>query len=363
MLVRSSSLSGLHQHNSKSDEKPQSEETPKTRQRFEIKERKSNKNGEQLSWGWLLSPGRHNLRPHISDRSAFPPLRRTPILARILLKLDERFSEYCYHLSDPSIEEARMACTFIWDASFLYTTLSPKESPSSSKQNLTKNEPENTTNEIMAWLGNRSGLHAPGGIMKPSAVTRSRTENAASIIDLENEWEKYLAPLILLAGAEALFSEMQHVREKKLVRRMVWLYERVAGDLIVLKESLCDPFLLATSNEATAELRNENSTASPNQHEIIAASSIATSLLGLVAVTKVRCQMIQIQSNFFTHSEAKLAPPLVWTDIAHSFEQLMSFLPELQDSGSAMYLIEAVRLELTSWTLLLRLVHHVMRCK
>lgn len=367
MLVRSSSLSGIHQYHSDSDDKPRKEELKSRRQKHELKERKAHNQSTEVGWSWLLSPSpRHNLRPHISERSAFP-LRRTPVLTRFLLKLHEHFTDYCKFLSDPSIENVVKACTN-WDASTIHvTSSSPNLSPSSSStQNLTISS-GNATSEIMAWLSSRSVLKSP----KPGLMKRSRTESATSMIDLEGEWEKYVAPLLLLAGAEALFSEMQHIREKKMVKRMTWLYERVAGDLMVLKESLCDSFLLTASKESTTAAafttgepsNSQSNNTSSNQQETQAAASLTASLHALVAITRARCQMIQTQSNVFTHSEAEQPSSLVWMDIARTYEELVLSLPEIQKSGLAAPLIDSVRKETTAWMLLMRLVQHVERCK
>lgn len=56
-----------------------------------------------------------------------------------------------------------------------------------------------------------------------------------------------MSPLLLLAGAEASYVQMEHLLSECNAKNLLSLYNKIADDLLAVKETLCDPFLTMAS--------------------------------------------------------------------------------------------------------------------
>ena len=126
---------------------------------------------------------------------------------------------------------------------------------------------------------------------------------------LESEWETFVSPLLLLAGAEVLSAGLEHLRLQPDAKNKIGhiktlttlsasaslacLYQQINLGLLRTQEVLCEPFLrqptssLAAPSEATC------------QNHFVQAKHLAVSISSLVTAINVRCQLIDLQAALF----------------------------------------------------------------
>lgn len=122
-----------------------------------------------------------------SQTSSKPLIRRTPVLAVLLKRLENNMSSYCTHLAAREMKEAAA----LLDSSVVTAS--------------------------------------------PTATPKSRF--SGSSMSLESEWDTYVSPFLLLSGAESLYFSLAPSNQ------LVNLYKRIADDFVIVKQRLCDIFL------------------------------------------------------------------------------------------------------------------------
>lgn len=158
------------------------------------------------------------------------------------------------------------------------------------------------------------------------SVSASAPQIYSSTKALESEWDTYVSPFLLLAGAESLYHS--------LAPNLLKLYNRITDDLVIVKERLCDAFL------------------EPESPLFLTANSLATSLQLLVLFCKARIQLIRMMEDLFQIN-----------DIAMAHDTCASlFVEDTQDS--AVYpLIASLNVELKNWIRCTQVCHALEACR
>jgi hypothetical protein len=237
------------------------------------------------------------------------------------MKIDQLLPRYCQHLSDPTHANATLACTLL--DSVMTTTMS-----STTVDATTRNTNINTNNSVhpeattpsKRWLTlpQRSPSSSSSAFLTPAIV-------------LENEWETYASPFLLLAAAEVLYSNrLEHLQppsrstttttttklpdrkiedrsEVSKVTSLLELYERIDQDLRYIQEILCEPFLRSSDPSTTLlslpQLPSGTIPQPPPPQQDYqyhqAAVSVTDSIRVLSVIVSIRCQMISFQSLIF----------------------------------------------------------------
>ena len=95
-----------------------------------------------------------------------------------------------------------------------------------------------------------------------------------STLALQGTWETYISPFLLLAAAEALYAQERSLK-------LIALYVKVATDLTVVQQTLCDPFV--------------GNTAAFHHNTAI---SLTQYLVGFREWTAMRCQLLELVASF-----------------------------------------------------------------
>ena len=322
------------------------------------------------------------------ERSLAPPhrkrvVRRTPVLTLALLKLDEHLITYCRHLADPSYENVEQACSLL-DSS-VATASTDQDSPSYHYGSPAAHTPTSPSrlaspsrSPITSWLtGGGTGE-------SPSAHHHHHhhASPASSALILEGEWEKFVTPLFLLAGAEAIYASLGHY-QLDVARNLVSLYQRIGKDLQGVREMLCDPFLsglapqpvpttppssskMSTEQPEPSTIRGGLSSSTPeNPSETLGptlamyyerASSLATSLQALHNLCLIRCQVIRLSSTLLWDT-----PKPKFGDLARAFYELLPALP--REASRAFPVVKVLGDELQTWKYLMETAFSVERCR
>lgn len=100
--------------------------------------------------------------------------------------------------------------------------------------------------------------------------------------------------MTLFAGLEAVYASMAHASQDRIVAHNLFrLYQRAREDLILVRETLCDPFVPLTTREPAVPIATASSAALFAYRE--KAHAVGLSLDALVSVCQCRCQLIQHQ--------------------------------------------------------------------
>jgi len=103
---------------------------------------------------------------------------------------------------------------------------------------------------------------------------------------LESEWDTLQQGFLVLATAEYLYQDLQHVKKGHSLRG---LYEHAILQIAQMHATLCEPFLSIPAGTASRE----------NKY-ITAAKSVSATLQCLLTLCQTRIELIHIQSNLFT---------------------------------------------------------------
>ena len=252
---------------------------------------------------------------HHHSHHARPP-QQPPFLTIVLMKIDQLLPRYCQHLSDPTHANATLACTLL-DSVMTTTMTSTTDDATTHNTNINTNNsahPEATT-PIKRWLTLPQRSPLSSAFLTPAIV-------------LENEWETYASPFLLLAAAEVLYSNhLEHLQppsrstttttttkppdrkiedrsEVSKVTSLLELYERIDQDLRYVQEILCEPFLRSadpTTTSLSLPQLPSGTIPQPQQdyHYHHAAVSVSDSIRVLSVIVSIRCQMISFQSLIF----------------------------------------------------------------
>lgn len=295
------------------------------------------KDGGVRSWAKSIFSGPSLTRDEPQKKQSLSPpkspqkWRRTPVLTLALLKLDEQMSTYCRLLADPSPENAQQACSLL-DSSV--ATASPNSSPRTparSSPNVSNRSP------IRNWLnGGGTGEY-------PSNVSVS-----TSALALEGEWEQFVLPLFLLAGAEAIYAGLGHA-QVQVASNLFGLYQRIAKDLQLVRGTLCDPFLLLQPIEHSAA-----TPALAMYYE--RASSLHTSLICLTALCSLRCQLLTLEKSLWDAS-----PKPNFKELSRLFQERLPDVP--REAARASPIRNALEREIQAWQGLMDTASSLEQCR
>jgi hypothetical protein len=274
------------------------------------------------------------LSPPLRKRS----LRRTPVLTLALLKLDEQLLSYCLYLCDPSYDNVAAACALL-DSTV--ATASPANSdrggsPASFVGSPSEQRSSPSRSPIRSWLSGGGSLKSPPNIK--SAVS-------SSAACMHSEWEKIIAPLFLLAGAEAIYSSLGQAHSSVVANNVIGLYQRIAKELRLVRETLCDPFLDTGEEKLAPTL----------VMYCQKATSLAASLHALVILAQSRCQLVQLQYSMWEASEPKFEE---FTDL---FDGVLPHFPI--EGFRATPMMNALVQEVLAWKHLTQTAFTLERCR
>jgi hypothetical protein len=255
-------------------------------------------------------------------------------LTLALLKLDEQMFMYCRLLADPSLENARQAC-FLLDSSV--ATASPSSSPRTPSSSPMSSPNASNRSPIRNWLtGGGTGESPPNANVSTSALA------------LEGEWEKFVMPLFLLAGAEAIYAGLGHA-EVQVASNLFGLYQRIAKDLQLVRETLCDPFLHLQAHEHSAE-----TPALAIYYE--RASSLHTSLICLTTLCSLRCQLLTLEKSLWDAS-----PKPNFKELSRLFQERLPDVP--REAARASPMRNALEREIQAWKCLMDTASSLEQCR
>ena len=294
------------------------------------------KDGGVRSWAKSIFSGSSPNKEELQKKQSLSPpksphkWRRTPVLTLALLKLDEQMSTYCRLLTDPSLENAQQACALL-DSSV--ATASPTSSP--------RTPP--TTSPISNRSPIRNWLTGGGTTESPSNNNISTSAHA-----LEGEWEQFVMPLFLLAGAEAIYAGLGHA-QVQVASNLFGLYQRIAKDLELVRETLCDPFLHVKPHE-----QSEATPALAMYYE--RASSLHTSLICLTALCSLRCQLLTLEKSLWDAS-----PKPNFKELSRLFRERLPDVPREASRASPMR--NALEREIQAWQCLMDTAAALEQCR
>ena len=178
---------------------------------------------------WIMTPNMASQQP---SKSLFLP--QTSALTLLMIKLEETLPLFCETLACPNMENAATAAGLLDNK----ITTTASSSPSANSVS--------------------SSPSSPG--IRPF-----------SQIALQSCWETYISPFIFLAAAEVLYMQDR-------TPKLVALYMKIANDLTVVEQILCDPV------------------ASENGY-FLTATSLAKQLLALRNWSAFRCRLLELTSQ------------------------------------------------------------------
>jgi len=193
---------------------------------------------------WLVSPTA-NVLPQTQLI-----LPKTPVLSLILVRMEAIIPQYCQCLAVPTWKNAAKSASLVDDVA---TT--EKYSPNSN------------------------------GPLSPCASEK----------DLQSCWETYISPFLLLSAAEILYAQERS-------SRLIDLYLKIANDLTLLQQTLCDPILRGGSSG------EKNLTHS-------AAASLRTYLILLQDWTSFRCQLLELITISWLPQQLQQQLQILWQDL------------------------------------------------
>jgi len=237
------------------------------------------------------------------------------VLTQLLIRLDENLKDYCDCLATGKIASASLlldtseATLMTPTSSSTSSPASHTLSPSKTTSTTTMSPPTRTTmfvnNNISSnsvsssWRGGGGGT---AGVTGQARATSPLGKLSPSILALEAEWERYVSPFLCLAGAEAMYGQMEHILLADLDMKLVLkkLYQRIHQDLRSVKADLCDPFLVGSSNESSSEPLSVATMALTTATQ--AALSLSTSIQTLLQFVSIRQELLQLHMDMFVNN-------------------------------------------------------------
>lgn len=327
LLVRSRSLEGVSSDENEENSSKRRQQRQRQRQR-----RSSKKKQPAAPWSWLLTPPTR-LVGNPLQRSAAPTKRnllsssRPSNLTMCLLKLRENLPHYCRLLSNPSLPNCQEAARII-DSSI--ANASPQYSPAANS-------------------------NSPGGSSSSSPnFFRSSSPKAASQkgLALEGEWETHVSPLLLLAGAEALYGQMEWTR-------LSHLYHTISSDFRIVKERLCDPWLASTASSITTTTTTSPQATVPRQ----AAVFMADAFESLQCFLTIKCQLVDMQLQLFSESSSESFLTRAEA-LMEKCRALLALTSEEKCASKAVTcMFTSLHQEIKAWIALLETASHLEQCQ
>ena len=311
-----------------------------------------------------LSPPTNPL-PFRKTASSISRRRRTPVLTLALLKLDEQLTTYCERLKDPSWSNVEAACDLlsrtIATASPTTTSSGSPATPSSHHSLVVVGSPQSPRSPTLLGLSPSSSSRSPirNWLTRgsESSTTSPPTTVSTSAMALEGEWEKFIIPLFLLAGAEAIYASLGHAQNTHIATQLKELYQHIINELNQIREILCDPFL-----EQQQQHDDKQQLLQQQQPPILAmyyerAVSVANTLHALVNIAQTRCRLIPMQSIMWESSFS-----IQFGDLNRLLEN--TILPSIEmENSKATPMIQALKEETEAWKHLTETAYSLERCR
>ncbi|CAB9517363.1 expressed unknown protein [Seminavis robusta] len=230
---------------------------------------RSQKGGSVLSSDSALPADSATFSKPTGVQSQATPSRHKQISPRLLEHLETLLPKYCIHLTHPTYQEAAKAMRLLLDNPppvtaiaevAMAATFIPGSPEKKSNQRARENEAKATVKSEMNRL-----LASPFRSRKPrrdklddsrsnprqwgAALSSLGSQSSASSVNNSHHhqgkssfvakldaaaWESFVAPLILLAGAEAIYADLEHVHPTPSIIHWPGLYRRIASELRAL---------------------------------------------------------------------------------------------------------------------------------
>lgn len=165
---------------------------------------------------------------------------------------------------------------------------------------------------------------------------------------------------MLLAGAEAAYADLQHLDpesdsvDEDTPSLLVLVYQRIIDDLVLVKQSLCDPFMgEAMMGEAATSSTTD---ASMLLGHVQAAEGLAAELAALTSFCTLRMQLIDVQRQLWQTTTSLFDAAALVTLLLQSMEEGMA-------GESFRKLREAFSNECQSWKYGLEAAFALERCQ
>lgn len=191
--------------------------------------------------------------------------QRRVITARYLDHLETLLPRYCKHLAHPTYKEAANAMSLLLSSPPPVTFMpgshkSSQDSPDGPETRMfTKQKQEKAKKANDAPSSMKSLLSSPFRSRRPtqnklqdekgkqyhrwgSGTRRASTSSSSQSSDRnirpvtykldEAAWQEFVSPLVLLAGAEAIYADLEHVHPAPAIIQWRGLYQRVASELL-----------------------------------------------------------------------------------------------------------------------------------
>lgn len=342
LLIRSRSLEGTSSGDE--DETNTKSQWSRRRQRPSTKSNKhqetnNNNNNNTSGWaGWLLLTPPTRLVGNPLQRSSNAPTTKRHLLSSLrpsnltlfLLHLDQVMPRVCNLLSTNSLKDCQEAARIL-DSSFCTQQQYEQYSPASSASN------------------NSSSPRSPKFFGKLSPKRSNEDQHSAA---LHGEWETHVSPLLLLAGAQALYGQLE------CSSNLVELYKTIARDLCIVKERLCDPWL-SLGEQETPE------TPSPKSAAHQAATSMARIFDGLQAYIQVKCLLAGMQTQLLRPKRQAECFLTKGQSLLETCRTILSTMPSNNDDyGPAMEcMFASLRQEIKAWMALLQCAIYLQQCR
>eukprot|EP00546_Thalassionema_frauenfeldii_P007305 CAMPEP_0178908424 /NCGR_PEP_ID=MMETSP0786-20121207/7915_1 /TAXON_ID=186022 /ORGANISM="Thalassionema frauenfeldii, Strain CCMP 1798" /LENGTH=676 /DNA_ID=CAMNT_0020580325 /DNA_START=107 /DNA_END=2137 /DNA_ORIENTATION=+ len=210
---------------------------------------------------WLVSP-----TPKLLQQKQLI-IPKTPVLTSVLMRMEEMIPRYCKCLAVPTWNNAAKS------ASLLDDPVSPDNKEISS----------------------------------PSV--------SHSMKEIQSCWESYITPFLLLSAAEMLYAQERS-------SRLIDLYLKIANDLTLLQQTLCDPMLRGPGESSLSHS---------------AAVSVRKYVILLRDWTSFRCQMLELITISWLPQQIQHQLQVLWQDL----HQL--------DAGECNDLLESMKREVQIW--------------
>jgi hypothetical protein len=312
-------------------------------------------------------------------------IKPAPFLTLALHKLDEILPDFCRQIADPSL--APLACSALESSLATATTATTVTSTMTARSDSRKQRKDigtggdmarsefrdgrssvvagmagtsittGTSSPIMGsifgWFAppSSSSLHADDskhtnlGRVNPSIgnpmkkwrvdVPTPSSPSSFPAMAMEGDWGAYSAPFFLLAAAEVLYHDLDHLaciipfdpdtatdrtlletpqQQVPFIVPLAQLYQRIVKDLVLVKQVLCEPLLPVAMTSPGAAIEESadvpavagaasSAAASPTdavKRSTEAAKAVASILDDLVTVCNARIQLVTLQHNLFS---------------------------------------------------------------
>ncbi|KAG7366461.1 hypothetical protein IV203_029131 [Nitzschia inconspicua] len=266
--------------------------------------------------------------------------RRTPVLTLALLKLDKNLNGFCEFLQDPTYENVRKACEILhtYVSIAIATSIPTDRHAERHPSPMAAMSP--TLSPLTSWFTGGS-----------NPLAASPSSSAAA---LEGEWEKFSNPLIVFAGLEGIYASLLHAESSELARNLSKLYERTIDDLIVVRETLCDPFLPSESESETlsssmAIFEDESSPAPLSSYREIA-TRVASSLDTIMNVCHCRRKLIWQHKELWSSKDS-----IILSEAAATFQSLLPLVKATDPAGHAYPILTNLCKEVEIWYYLMEM--------